>query len=245
VLRTTNVTERVRRLEFSAPCGFPRGAAREPLILLAVLLAALTVSGIAPKDRWTWVLEEAPVFLGVPVLIATFQRFRLTPLSYRLIFLHAVLLIVGGHYTYSAVPAGLWLRDALGFARNHFDRIVHFVGGGIAPAILAREVLLRRTRLRPGGWLFSVVAFCCLGGGALYEILEWWAAKLGGFEASAFLAAQGDVWDAQWDMFLGLLGAVVGQLWLARRQDRELVELFEVTAIPGQASSDIAAPEAR
>jgi putative membrane protein len=198
--------------------------AREPVVLLAVLLAALVVSGIAPKDRRTWVLEEAPVFLGVPVLIASYRRFRMTPVSYRLIFLHALLLVVGGHYTFSKVPAGLWLQDAFDLARNHYDRVVHFVGG-FAPAIVAREILLRKTRLRPGNWLFCLVTSACLAGSAFYELLEWWAATLTGVEVSAFLATQGDVWDTQWDMLLGFSGAIAGQLLLARRQDRELAAL--------------------
>jgi putative membrane protein len=192
---------------------------------LVVVLMALTLSGIAPRDRFTWLLEEAPLFFGIPVLIATFRRFPLTRLTYRLLFLFALLLAIGGHYTYSAVPAGLWVRDTLGLARNHFDRLVHFVGG-LAPAIAARELLLRKTRLRPGGWLVWIVTLSCLGGSAIYEILEWWAAKLGGFEAGAFLAAQGDVWDAQWDMFLGLLGALAGQFWFGGRHDRELAKML-------------------
>lgn len=169
-------------------------------------------------------MEEAPVFLGVPVLIATFRRFRLTPLSYRLIFLHALLLVVGGHYTFSKVPVGFWVRDALDLTRNHYDRIVHGVGG-FAPAMLAREILLRRTRLRPGGWLFFLVTSACLAGSAFYEILEWWAAELMGVQASTFLATQGDVWDTQWDMLLGLAGAIAAQLLLGRCQDRQLAAL--------------------
>jgi putative membrane protein len=169
-------------------------------------------------------MEVAPVVLGVPVLIATFRRFRLTPLSYRLIFLHALLLVVGSHYTFSRVPAGLWLQGALDLTRNPYDRIVHFVGG-FAPSIVGREILLRRLPLRPGGWLFFLVTSACLAGSASYELLEWWAAQLTGIDASAFLATQGDVWDTQWDMLLGFIGAVAGQLLLARRQDRELAVL--------------------
>lgn len=196
---------------------------REVAVLLALLVLAMLISGIAPKDRRTWLLEEAPVFVGVPILIATRRRFPLTPLAYRLIFVHALLLVVGSHYTFSDVPFGLWLRDALGLARNHYDRIVHFIGG-FAPAIVGREILRRKTTLR-GGWLSFLVALGCLGGSAFYELLEWWAAALTGAQASAFLATQGDVWDTQWDMFLGLIGAVAGLIAFTRRHERELALL--------------------
>jgi putative membrane protein len=194
---------------------------REVAVLLGVLVVAMLISGIAPKDRLTWLLEEAPVFIGVPFLIATRRSFPLTLLAYRLIFVHALLLTVGAHYTFSDVPLGLWLRDALGLARNNYDRVVHFVGG-VAPAILGREILRRKTPLRPGGWLFFLVALGCLGGSAFYELLEWWAAAITGAQASAFLATQGDPWDTQWDMLLGLLGAVVGQVVFSRLHEREL-----------------------
>jgi putative membrane protein len=197
---------------------------REVAVLLGLLVLAMALSGISPKDRPTWLLEEAPVFIGVPILIATRRRFPLTLLAYRLIFVHALLLIVGGHYTFSEVPFGVWLRDALGLARNHYDRVVHFIGG-FAPAVVGREILRRKTPLRPGGWLFFLVSLGCLGGSAFYELLEWWAAALTGAQASAFLATQGDVWDTQWDMLLGLVGAVAGQLVLAGRHERELAAL--------------------
>ena len=203
------------------PVGSP---AREPIVLLAVLLTALILSGIAPAHRLTWLLEEAPLFLGVPVLIATFHRFRLHPvdvptaLRLRSAARHRRPLHVFGG------SRRILGRDTLGLARNNFDRLVHFVGG-LAPAIGARELLLRKTRLRPGGWLVVIVSLVCLGGSAIYEILEWWAARLAGFEAGAFLAAQGDVWDAQWDMFVGLLGALTGQFLFRRRHDRELAKM--------------------
>jgi putative membrane protein len=168
-------------------------------------------------------MEEAPVFVGVPILIATRRRFPLTPLAYRLIFVHALLLVIGGHYTFSEVPFGLWVRDALGLARNHYDRIVHFIGG-FAPAIVGREILRRKTTLR-GGWLSFLVSLGCLGGSAFYELIEWWAAALTGAQASAFLATQGDVWDTQWDMFLGLIGAVAGLIVFTRPHERALAVL--------------------
>jgi putative membrane protein len=180
------------------------------VILLVALTAAVILSGLSPRNRLVWLLEEAPVLVGIPVLIFTRRRFPLTPLSYRLIFLHALLLVVGSHYTFSKVPFGLWLRDALELSRNPYDRIAHLVGG-IAPAIVGREILRRRTPLPRGGWLFFLVSLGCLGGSAFYELLEWWAAAVTGAPASEFLATQGDVWDTQWDMFLGLAGAVLAQ----------------------------------
>jgi putative membrane protein len=196
-------------------------SSREPLILLLLAAAALVVSAIRPYDGVTWVLEVAPILIGAPILIATHRRFPLTPLLYRLLFLHALILMLGGHYTYARVPLGFWVRDLLGIARNHYDRLGHFAQGFV-PAILAREVLIRRTPLRPGGWLFFLVTSVCLAFSATYEFVEWWSAVLGGSAADAFLGTQGDVWDTQWDMFLALLGALTAQLTLSRIHDRQL-----------------------
>jgi putative membrane protein len=203
--------------------GAPRvhRSAREPLILLLLMAAALVISGIHPYDRVTWVLEVFPILLGVPILVATWRRFPLTPLVYRLLFLHALILMVGGHYTYARVPLGFWVQDLLGLARNHYDRLGHFVQGFV-PAILAREVLIRRTPLRPGGWLFFLVTSVCLAVSATYELVEWWSAVIGGSAANDFLGTQGDVWDTQWDMFIALIGALTAQLTLSRVHDREL-----------------------
>jgi putative membrane protein len=204
-------------------------AAREPLLLLAIALVALVVSGIGPHDRTTWILEVFPVLVGVPLLAATYRRFPLTPLLYRLLLLHALILVVGGHYTYAQVPVGFWVQDALDLSRNHYDRLGH-VAQGFIPAILAREILLRRSPLVPGAWLFALVVSVCLAFSAFYEMVEWWAAILGGDSAEAFLGTQGDVWDTQWDMFLALTGAVAAQLMFARVHDRELATLESARA---------------
>jgi putative membrane protein len=196
----------------------------EQYALLIVALAVLVLSGIAPYDRTTWWLEIFPILLAIPVLIATASRFPLTPLAYRLIFVHALLLMLGGHYTYARVPLGFWLQDALNLARNHYDRIGHFAQGFV-PAIIAREILLRRTPLRPGGWLFFLVTCVCLSISAVYEFIEWWAAIAGGSAAHEFLGTQGDVWDTQWDMFMALIGAITAQLLLGRVHDRQLARL--------------------
>ena len=200
-----------------------RDRSREPIVLLLLGLAVLVWSGIGPRDRLTWWLEVAPVLIGVPILVGTFRRFPLTPLLYRLLFLHAVILMVGGHWTYAETPLGFWMKDAFGFARNHYDRIGHLAQGFI-PAILAREILIRKTPLRPGGWLFFLVTTVCLAFSALYELIEWATALIGGGSAEAFLGTQGDPWDTQWDMFLCLIGALASQLLLSREHDRQLAK---------------------
>ena len=185
-------------------------------MLCAVVGAALIVSGIAPRDRTTWWLEVFPVLLAAPILFATAKSFPLTPLVYTLIALHALILILGGHYTYAEVPLGFWVRDALGLARNHYDRLGH-LAQGFVPALVAREVLLRTSPLRQGRWLFVLVTAVALAISALYEFVEWGAALSLGQSADAFLGTQGDPWDTQWDMFLAFLGAMAAQLALVAR----------------------------
>jgi putative membrane protein len=192
--------------------------------MLAAGSVALVISGIGPYDRITWLLEVVPILSGVPILLAVYPRFQFTPLAYRLIFVHCLILMLGGHYTYARVPVGFWVQDLLDLSRNHYDRLGHLAQGFI-PAILAREVLLRRSPLVPGKWLFFLVTSVCLAMSACYEFIEWWAAVLGGESAQAFLGTQGDVWDTQWDMFLAFIGAVVAQLMLARVHDRQLEQL--------------------
>jgi putative membrane protein len=200
------------------------GGRREPAILLAAGAALLVLSGIGPKDRYTWILEVAPILVAVPILVATRRRFPLTPLAYRLIFLHACILMLGGHYTYAQVPLGFWVRDLLGLARNHYDRLGHFAQGFV-PAILAREILIRKTPLKSGAWLFFLVTCVCLAISVFYEFLEWWTALASGEAAMDFLGTQGDVWDTQWDMFLCLCGALTALVTLSKRHDRELARL--------------------
>jgi putative membrane protein len=202
---------------------------RLALVLLAVVLAALTWSGIGPYDRLTWVLEVLPVVVAVPLLVFTAERFPLTPLAYVLIAVHSVILVYGGHYTYALTPLGDWMREAFAFERNHYDRIGHLMQG-FGPAIIARELLLRTSPLRPGKWLFALVTLSILGVSAIYEFTEWWAALAGGDSAGAFLGTQGDVWDTQWDMFLAGIGAMLAQLLLGRLHDRQLARLDPAAA---------------
>ena len=197
---------------------------REPVILLVAGVLSLTLSGLDPHDRFTWLLEVSPVLIALPLLVVTYSRFRLTPLLYRLLFIHAVILMIGGHYTYSLTPVGFWMQRAFGFTRNHYDRIGH-LAQGFVPAILAREILVRRSPLVRGKWLFFLVTCVCLAASALYELIEWWTALAGGEAAQAFLGTQGDPWDTQWDMFLALVGAVSAQLTLNHLHDGHLRRL--------------------
>ncbi len=194
---------------------------REPYLLLLIGAAALALSGINPYDRTTWILEVTPVLIVVPLLLATGKRFPFTPLVYRLIFIHALILMLGGHYTYARVPLGFWVQDLFDLARNHYDRLGHLAQGFI-PAMVVREILLRKSPLARGRWLFFLVVCVCLAGSAFYEFIEWWAALLGGEAAESFLGTQGDVWDTQWDMFLAFLGSMASQLLLAGVHDREM-----------------------
>lgn len=199
---------------------------RELWALFAIAGAALVISGIRPYDRLTWMLEVGPVVVGMLILAVTYGRFPLTPLLYRLLLIHALILTLGGHYTYARVPLGFWVQDALDLARNHYDRLGH-VAQGFVPAILAREILLRRSPLAPGKWLFFLVVCVCLAFSASYEMFEWWAAVAGGEAADSFLATQGDIWDTQWDMFLALIGAISALLLLGGAHERAIDRLGE------------------
>ena len=197
---------------------------RESVALLVVGAALLVWSGIKPADRTTWILEVFPILIAVPLLLATARRFPLTPLAYRLIFVHALILMLGGHYTYAQVPVGFWMERLFGFTRNHYDRIGH-LAQGFVPAIVAREILIRRSPLRTGKWLFFIVLSVCLAISACYELIEWWSALIGGSAADAFLGTQGDPFDTQADMFMALIGAVTAQVLLARVHDRQIAKI--------------------
>jgi putative membrane protein len=189
--------------------------------LVAVFLLVLIWSAIRPHDYFTWILEVFPALIGIAILFATRRAFPLTPLLYVLLFIHAVILMIGGHYTYALVPLGDWARDAFGFARNHYDRIGHFAQGFV-PAIVAREILIRRNVVRGRGWLFTIIVSICLAISAAYELLEWIVAVWSGSKGDAFLGTQGDVWDTQKDMALAMIGSMVAQWTLGRVHDRQL-----------------------
>ncbi|MCB1043094.1 MAG: DUF2238 domain-containing protein [Acidobacteria bacterium] len=200
---------------------------REPIVLAGLICAALVVSGMAPFDRFTWWLEVAPVLIALPLLALTAKRFRLTPLLYRLIWLHMLILIVGGHYTYARVPLGEWVRDWLDISRNHYDRMAHFAQGFI-PAIFVRELILRNLGRLTRFWRCVFIVSVCLAFSAFYEMLEWWAAVVGGDSAESFLGTQGDVWDTQWDMFLAMVGAICALITLSGHHDRQLSSLEDL-----------------
>ena len=197
---------------------------RELLILCALLAGVTAWSWLDPFDRITWWLESLPVFIGLPVLWLSRSRFPLTRLVYYLLFAHAVLLLVGAHYTYARVPLGFWMQDWFDFSRNNYDRLGH-IAQGFVPALVARELFIRRKIVKRGRWLFFLVLCFCLAFSAFYELIEWWTAVFGGDGSIEFLGVQGDIWDAQWDMLLALLGAIAAQLLLAPWQDAQIKRL--------------------
>lgn len=189
-----------------------------------ILIVLLALSGFNPHDRATWFLEVFPVMIALPVLWATYARFPLTTLLYVLIFVHALVLMLGGAYTYAEVPLGFQLQDFLGLSRNPYDKIGHFFQGFV-PAIVAREILVRGTFVRGGKMLAFIIVCIVLAISATYELIEWWVALAIGQGADQFLGTQGDPWDTQSDMFFALMGAVTALLVLSRAHDRQMRQL--------------------
>ncbi|MCX7991010.1 MAG: DUF2238 domain-containing protein [Proteobacteria bacterium] len=185
------------------------------LFYLFIIILALVLTFINPYNRVVWFLEVFPVFIGLLILIPTYNRFRLTNLSYTIIFIHCLILIWGGYHTYSRNPLFDYLKELFDLQRNHYDRLGHLYQG-ITPAILGREILLRKTPLRDDGWLFFIVVSISLATSAFYEFIEWWVALISKTSAEEFLATQGDIWDTQWDMFLAFLGSILAQLLFRR-----------------------------
>jgi len=194
---------------------------------LALLFATMLVfawSAWRPYDRLTWWLETIPGIVGAIILIATYSRFRFTTLVYTLIALHIMLLCVGGHYTYARVPLFTWLEPFLAWHRNQFDRLGHFAQGFV-PALIARELFIRLRVVTSSGWRFSIIILICMGISAIYELLEWAAALIGGSTSDAFLGTQGDVWDTQEDMFMALVGALCALLLMSLWQNKQMRHL--------------------
>lgn len=181
-------------------------------------------SGIAPKDIFTWFLEVLPALIGAVILLLTYHSFRLTPLLYSLILFHCVVLMVGGHYTYAEVPLFDTIKELFNFERNNYDKVGHFAQG-LVPAIIAREVLIRKNVVNGKAWLNVFVVSICLAFSAFYELIEWWVAIYSGEDAEAFLGTQGYVWDTQSDMAIALLGAICAIIFLVKYHDKQLLKI--------------------
>ncbi|MFG2942215.1 DUF2238 domain-containing protein [Streptomyces sp. NPDC048282] len=216
-----------------APRPVPQRVPRRvpPVLLAGVVVAGMALSAWGARDRTTWFLETVWVLVGLPLVVLIWRRFPLTGLLAGLLTLHALVLAVGGHYTYAEVPAGDWVRDTFGLDRNPYDRLGHLMQGFV-PAILVRELLSRTSPLRGSRWLAPLTVCACLAFSAFFELLEWLAAEIGGHGADAFLATQGDVWDTQWDMFCALTGATVSVLVLSKVHDRQLRALEAAQRVP-------------
>ncbi len=196
-----------------------------PLALLLIVFAFWIWSGISPQDtRLTWVLETFPFFIALPVMLLTYRRFPLTHLTYTLIAIHAMILILGGHYSYAKVPLGFWMEDWFGWTRNNYDKIGHFMQG-FAPAIYVREIVTRTSPLKPGKWLGFISIAVPLAFSALYEIIEWLASLSNPTDTEAFLGTQGYIWDTQSDMFLCLIGSAIALVSLMRLHNRYLSKI--------------------
>ena len=192
--------------------------------LLAIFCIVLIWSAIRPHDYLTWLLEVFPALIGIVIVLSTYKRFPLTPLLLTLLCVHAIILMIGGHYTYAEVPIGFWMQRAFGLPRNDYDRIGHFAQGFV-PAIIAREILIRRGVVRGRGWLFYIVVSICLAISAAYELLEWRVSIATGSKGDAFLGTQGDVWDTQEDMATALVAALIAPLLLGRLHDRQIASI--------------------
>ncbi|RZB35474.1 MAG: putative membrane protein [Desulfobacteraceae bacterium Eth-SRB2] len=191
------------------------------IVWISSFFVVLIWSGIHPKDYFTWFLEVAPALIGLIAVSVTYKKFRLTNLSYVLILIHCIILMIGGHYTYAEVPLFDWIRDYFELERNNYDKVGHLAQGFI-PAIISREIFIRKSIINSTAWLnFFVVCFC-LALSAFYELIEWWVAIYTGESAEAFLGTQGYVWDTQSDMGLALLGAVLLLIILSRLHDKQL-----------------------
>ncbi len=212
-------------------------AEKLPLVLFALLMAICAATLWAPAaGRTSWVLEVGPGLAGVAVLVATYKRFRMSNLVYGCVFVHVLILIYGGYYTYALTPLGNWARDAFHLSRNHYDRIGHLALGAF-PALTTREILLRTSPLQRGKWLFFIVCSICLAIGAFWELLEWWTALLAAPDVgTAFLGSQGDVWDAQWDMLLAIIGAIISLVSFSAWHDRSMARLARFVTPEGRAS---------
>ncbi len=192
------------------------------ILWMSIFFAGLIWSGINPKDQFTWFLEVIPAILGIILIVLTYRSFPLTPLLYSLILIHSLILMIGGHYTYAQVPLFDTIKDVFALERNNYDKVGHFFQG-FMPAILAREILIRKQVVNGKLWLNTFVISICLAFSAFYELIEWWVALLTGENAEAFLGTQGYIWDTQSDMALALIGAITALVFLSKYHDQQLM----------------------
>ena len=206
------------------PIKQPNSLTKKSFLWLGIFLGVLAWSGIEPKDRLTWVLEAGPAIIGLLVMAKSQKSFPLTPLLYFWILLHCIVLMIGAKYTYAEVPLFDSIREAFGWERNNYDKVGHFMQGFV-PALIAREILLRKKIVNTNGWRNFIVLSICLAFSAFYELIEWWAALLIGEDADAFLGTQGYVWDTQSDMAWALFGAMVCLATLRKAHDQQIRSL--------------------
>jgi putative membrane protein len=195
------------------------------ILWILIFFAVLIWSAILPEDYFTWLLEVFPALIGFAVLAVTYKRFKLTNLTYILILIHCIILMVGGHYTYAKVPLFDWIKELMDSSRNNYDKVGHFAQGFI-PAIIVREIFIRKTVINTRAWLNFLVVCLCLAISAFYELIEWWVAELSGESAESFLGTQGYVWDTQSDMALALLGSILALIILSKIHDRQLQRII-------------------
>ena len=191
------------------------------LTWLLIFFATLIWSGINPKESFTWLLEVFPVIIGIIILALSYKKFPLTPLLYWLILIHSIILMIGGHYTYAEVPFFDWLKETYDLTRNNYDKVGHFAQGFV-PAIIAREVFIRKQVINGLWWRRTLVVSICLAFSAFYELIEWLVAILSGEDAVAFLGTQGYIWDTQSDMGWALFGSITALIILSKWHDKQL-----------------------
>jgi len=191
------------------------------IVWVLTFIVVLIWSGIHPKDYFIWFLEVAPALIGFIAVSVTYKKFPLTNLAYTLILLHCIILMIGGHYTYANVPLFDWIKDYFELERNNYDKIGHWAQGFI-PAIIAREIFIRKSIINSIPWRNFIVVCFCLALSAFYEIIEWWAAIFACESAEAFLGTQGYIWDTQSDMALALLGAILSLMILSKLHDKQI-----------------------
>ena len=200
---------------------------RNTLLWISIFMLVFIWSAIDPFDRFTWVLEVAPAVIGFIIVAVTRDSFRLTSLVYLLILVHCIILMIGGHYTYAEVPLFNDFKELFGFERNNYDKVGHFAQGFV-PAMIAREILIRKNIINGAFWRAFLIVCFCLAFSAFYELIEWWVAIASGEDAEAFLGTQGYVWDTQSDMGYATMGAITALLFLSRLHDRQLMNLQRV-----------------